>query len=425
MMKTTPSTPHVSSVAELQGLYGLFSFPEKLFQKIWARREFAEEHLKTVDGRSVTVSHPGKWNGLGGPDFLGAQLRIGGQAVAGDVEVHLREPDWAAHRHAEDRAYDNVVLHVVLFEPSAAWSMGAGGKRIPVVALLPLLHYGLEEYAADDAVEKLANRPLDHAREKLGALDGAELGALLKRHADERWTQKMGFARERIRRLGWQAACHHAVLEILGYRFNRAPMLSVATEFPLAMWAGGRVDPDQMFETRREQWSLQGVRPLNHPRLRLRQYADWMTARPDWPERLTNLAGALKLAAEKACVAETTSNAAGEGTPTRAVRKAVQLKTLRERLLDGLCGGTVGGSRFENLVCDGFLPLVAAEADTELSPLWQHWFAGDAPADRVRMLRDLGVFGGVIRPTAHGPIQGLLGWMLAQEGQVAPKSLSG
>ncbi len=419
VMNKTASTPDAQAVAELQGIYGLFLFPEKLLQKIWAKREFSEADLKTVDGRPVTVIHPGKWNGLGGPDFLGAHLKIGGRELAGDVEVHLREADWAVHRHAEDPAYDNVVLHVVLFEPAVACSVGAAGKRIPVVTLLPLLHYGLEEYAADDAVEKLANRPLDHAREKLGVFDAVALGALLKRHSDERWTQKAGFARERIRLLGWEAACHHAALEILGYRFNRAPMLSVATEFPLGMWVGGQVDPEQIFETRRMQWSLQGVRPLNHPRLRLRQYAVWVAARPDWPERLKNLAGALKAAADKVAGAEETSCLVGEGISVRAVRKAAQMKILRGQLLDGLCGGEVGGSRFENLVCDGFLPLLAAEANTVLRPLWYHWFAGDAPADRVRMLRGLGVFDGALQPAAHGPIQGLLGWMLAQERPIA------
>ena len=414
-MKQYAKIPGTPAVAEMQGIYGLFSFPEKLLQKIWSRQEFRERDLKTVDGRSVNVVLPGKWNGLGGPDFLGAHLKIGGQVVVGDVEVHLYESDWVAHRHADDSAYDNVVLHVVLFEPSVAWSVGVGGKRIPVVTLLPLLHYGLEEYAADDAVEKLANRPLNYAREKLGVFDAVELVALLKRYADERWVQKVGFARERIRCLGWGEACHHAALEILGYRFNRVPMLSVATEFPLGIWADKCVEPEQIFEMRREQWSLQGMRPRNHPKLRLRQYASWVAARPDWPTRLKNLADILKVAADKVAVAKEASCSVGEEISVRAVRKVVQLKVLRKRLLDELCGGAVGGSRFENLVCDGFLPLVAAETDTVSQSLWWHWFAGDAPTDRVRILRGLGVFDGASQPASHGPIQGLLGWMLAQE----------
>ena len=398
-----------SAVAEVQGLYGPFSFPELLLQKIWDRRDFSECDARTLDARTVVISHPGRWNRLGGPDFKNVRLRLDGQEITGDVEVHLREADWTAHRHAHDPAYDNVVLHVVLFPPVDAWTVGSQGKRIPVLVLLPLLHRGLEEYAAEDAVEALANRPLDHAHEALVAFEPAELNRLLRRHAVERWKQKVGFARERIRRLGWEGACHHAALEILGYRFNRAPMLAVATEYPLSAWRGGKLETVEIFEARRERWALQGVRPLNHPRLRLRQYAAWAAARPDWPERLREMTGVLKAAAE---------SAGGEST-TRVARKAARLTALRGRLADELCADAVTGSRFDNLVCDGFLPLLAADAvgDTGLGleALWREWFAGDAPADRVRLLRRLDVFGGAAKPSAHGPLQGLLGWMLERE----------
>jgi len=413
VMNKDAASSAMAAVAEVQGLYGPFSFPELLLQKIWDRRDFSEPDARTLDGRSVVVLHSGRWNRLGGPDFKNVRLRLDGQEITGDVEVHLRESDWTAHRHAQDPAYDNVVLHVVLFPPADAWTAGPQGKRIPVLVLLPLLHRGLEEYAAEDAVEALANRPLDHAHEALAALEGAELHQLLRRHASERWKQKVGFARERIRRLGWESACHHAALEILGYRFNRAPMLAVATEYPLTAWRDGKLETAEVFEARRGRWLLQGVRPFNHPRLRLRQYGSWVAERPDWPERLKVLGSVLR------STAVSVGASAAEGSTTRATRKAVKLTALRERLADELCADTVNGSRFDNLVCDGFLPLLAADAvgDTGfmLDALWRDWFAGDAPEDRMRLLRRLDVFCGAAKPSAHGPLQGLLGWMLARD----------
>src|SRR5690606_30693192 len=106
------------SVTEIQGLYGAFTFPEKLLQKIWLRGDFNRSVAATTDGRRVTILHPGKWNLLGGPDFKGARLRFDdGAEVQGDIEVHLHLGDWDAHRHASDPAYDQVVLHVILFPP--------------------------------------------------------------------------------------------------------------------------------------------------------------------------------------------------------------------------------------------------------------------------------------------------------------------
>src|SRR5688572_1170402 len=57
-----------SAVAEIQGLYGAFSFAEKLLQKIWLRGDFNRAGAVLSDGRRLKIVHPGKWNLLGGPD---------------------------------------------------------------------------------------------------------------------------------------------------------------------------------------------------------------------------------------------------------------------------------------------------------------------------------------------------------------------
>ncbi len=402
------------AVAEMQGLYGPFSFPEKLLQKIWLRGDFERAAAVTTDGRQVRVIHPGKWNLLGGPDFRGARLRLGdGPEITGDIELHLRAADWVAHAHAQDRNYDGVVLHVVLFPPEAGYvTRAASGAAIPVLALLPLLHHDLEEFAAEEAVERLAGRPAAEILEALAGLGESELAALLGAHAAARWRQKVHFARLRVTRLGWDAACHHAALEILGYRFNRAPMLQVAGRWPLSEWARGRVVPEEIFSAEGLAWSLQGVRPANHPRGRLRQYAAWTQVRPDWPSRLAGVADRLTAADEPA------PRLAGA---TRSVRHAHGFTARRVRLVEEICDEAVGGTRVDNLVCDGFLPLLAARSVPvcgDAGPLagwWYHWFPGDVPPFVVRGLRELGVFAGPARPAAHGAVQGLLGWLLERE----------
>lgn len=389
-------------VEEIQGLYGPFSFPEKLLQKIWLRGDFDPAPAVTTDGRRLQVLHPGKWNRLGGPDFHGARLRFGdGPEIRGDVELHLRAEDWAAHAHARDRAYDGVALHVVLFPPKPGHvTRGADGREIPVLALLPLLRHDIEEFAADEAVGQLAGRAAESIAEELGALGVAELAALLRAQAEARWRQKIHFARLRVERLGWEAACHHAALEILGYRFNRAPMLRVAGRWPLGEWARGAIEVDEVLSSEVGTWSVQGVRPANHPRTRLRQYAAWSRAQPDWPARL---------AALRVQETEVPVNG-GTGDIRRLHRFAARRKEFAE-----LCGGAVGGTRLDNLVCDGFLPLLAARPGRELTGRWFHWFPGDLPPQLVRELRRLGVFAGRAQPASHGAAQGLLGWLLVRE----------
>ena len=395
--------PPPGAVSEIQGLYGSFSFPEKLLQKIWLRGDFDRAGLVATDGRRVCVRHPGRWNLLGGPDFKDARLGFeGGPEITGDVELHLHADGWAAHGHAADRAYDGVVLHVVLFPPEPGHvTLGGDGSTIAVVVLLPLLHHDLEQFAAEEAVELLANRPASRIQEELATLPAAELAELLRRHAEQRWRQKVHFARVRVRRLGWTVACHHAALEILGYRFNRAPMLRIAAIWPLGAWVKIATDPEGFFAAEAGTWSLQGVRPSNHPRRRLRQYAAWVGVQPDWPARLLALAGTLP-----APVWE---------TATATVRRVGQFTRLRTAMAAEVGAATVGGTRLDNLVCDGFLPLLAAASGRDLGGIWYHWYPGDLPPVLPRALRGLGVFDGPAQPASHGAAQGLLGWLLERE----------
>lgn len=393
------------AVAEIQGLYGAFSFPEKLLQKIWWRGDFNREAAVTSDGRRVRIVDPGKWNLLGGPDFRAARFAIGDEReTTGDVEVHLRAGDWEAHGHARDRAYDAVALHVVLFPPEGRQvTRGGGGKEIPVLALLPLLHHDLEEYAAEEAVEALAGRESTAEIEALLELAPEARTALLQRHAEARWRQKVHFARLRINRLGWEGACHHTALEILGFRFNRAPMLRIAGRWPFAAWARGEVTPEVAHAAEADAWSVQGVRPANHPRTRLAQYNAWARQRSDWPTRALALNGELP-----------TPN---PGEATRVVRRRHQLTAWRKRIAADVCGDAIGGTRFDTWVCDGLLPLLAAQArNVERSAgLWTHWFPGDLPPAIVAALRRLGLFDGRTHPACHGGAQGFIGWRLARE----------
>jgi hypothetical protein len=93
----------------------------------------------------------------------------------------------------------------------------------------------------------------------------------------------------------------------------------------------------------------------------------------------------------------------------------VRLSAARESLQNTLCGGVIGGSRFDNLIGDAFLPLIEAEMGAALQAVWSGWYAGDAPESVVAVLRSLGVIGGAGRPVSQGPVQGLLGWMLERE----------
>ncbi|NMH88036.1 DUF2851 family protein [Flavivirga algicola] len=86
---------------------------EDFLHYIWKHKKIQINKLKTANGETIIVNTVGHHNLNSGPDFFNAQLTIGNQLWAGNVEIHLKSSDWFLHNHEKDKAYDNVILHVV------------------------------------------------------------------------------------------------------------------------------------------------------------------------------------------------------------------------------------------------------------------------------------------------------------------------
>ena len=85
---------------------------EDFLYYLWENRLIFGD-LATNQGLPVKVIDTGFRNTNSGPDFLEAKIKIGEQLWAGHVEIHVKTSDWNRHGHQHDKAYNNVVLHVV------------------------------------------------------------------------------------------------------------------------------------------------------------------------------------------------------------------------------------------------------------------------------------------------------------------------
>ncbi|WP_178984571.1 DUF2851 family protein [Winogradskyella helgolandensis] len=86
---------------------------EDFLHYIWKHKAFASSVLQTTKDEPISIANLGQHNHNAGPDFFNAQLSIGSQLWAGNVEIHIKSSDWYVHNHEVDKAYDNVILHVV------------------------------------------------------------------------------------------------------------------------------------------------------------------------------------------------------------------------------------------------------------------------------------------------------------------------
>lgn len=86
---------------------------EDFIHYIWLYKKFDFSSLTTQQGESISIIHSGNYLQMAGPDFFNAQLIIGNQKWAGNIEIHLKSSDWYLHQHENDDNYNNVILHVV------------------------------------------------------------------------------------------------------------------------------------------------------------------------------------------------------------------------------------------------------------------------------------------------------------------------
>lgn len=106
---------------------------EEFLHYLWRLRRFNPKDLHTTEGRPIEILSQGIHNHDSGPDFTNARIKIGDTTWAGNVEIHINASDWNIHAHQKNRAYDNVILHVVYEEDKPVHHIN--GQRIPCLEL--------------------------------------------------------------------------------------------------------------------------------------------------------------------------------------------------------------------------------------------------------------------------------------------------
>lgn len=106
---------------------------EQLLHYIWKYRLYRPSNLTTTQGDTLEIIDPGLENTDAGPDFFNAKIRINGTVWAGSVEIHQKASDWLAHGHSADKAYGNVILHVVETDDGTVFRQN--GEAIPQLVL--------------------------------------------------------------------------------------------------------------------------------------------------------------------------------------------------------------------------------------------------------------------------------------------------
>lgn len=202
---------------------------ESFLHFLWQFQYFSKANLQTVGGQPLQVIRPGLPNTDAGPDFSQARVAINHVEWAGSVEMHLRSSNWRQHRHQQDAAYENVVLHVVWHHDQAICH--PDGTEIPVLCLEPFTDLTLlENYRT--LLQNLASVPcapqFGRAKDihKRQALDKALMNRL----------QEKALVVNQLYQANshdWEETAYQVLARSMGFKINAEPMLALAQSLPL------------------------------------------------------------------------------------------------------------------------------------------------------------------------------------------------
>jgi hypothetical protein len=300
---------------------------ERLVQCVWYDQRLKLDSLQTADDRRVRVVFQGWWNLEAGPDFKHATIQIGDEPEhTGDIEVHLRAEDWDHHGHERDPHFNDVILHVVLWEAGSRHvPRTRAGQILPQVVLQHQLDAPLDQLHDEidlDAYPHNAGNHQGRCAQVIHSLPVESFAALLDAAGDERFATKVRRFSRWIHRVGPEQAFYEGWMEALGYKANKMAFRSLAQRVPLSEMAShrkhlaailfgvGNLLPTTIAKSRDAQmkrlwnawwklrpdfedkilpvasWRFHGVRPANHPHRRLGAAVALLKKHPNLMEKI-------------------------------------------------------------------------------------------------------------------------------------------
>ena len=257
---------------------------------------------RTTDGRKVEILSVGEHNRDAGPDYSHARVLIDDKEWVGNIEIHVSSSDWIKHRHHLDKAYDNVILHVVRTADKPVYN--TRGELVPQCEL---------QYPGDtDYLSGLfaAAKQMDSAVARIGCAEQLlhEPGLLTDGWRKTLLRKRLECKRASIMRLleitkgSWEHALYISLARNFGFHTNSLPFEQLAINTPLSylqkhrnslfqltallMGQAGLIDEQTMqkeYDFLRIKfdltpmdstiWKHARLRPQNSPELRIRQFA--------------------------------------------------------------------------------------------------------------------------------------------------------
>ena len=202
---------------------------EAFLHYLWQFQQFYKSNLHTIAGEKIVVLKTGILNTDSGPDFSHARLQINDIEWAGNVEIHINSSDWKIHKHQNDEAYNNVILHVVWENDQAITRQD--GSVIPTLELKPIADINL----LNKYQHLIDNQSLIPCKEHFSQVSSLSKIGILDKVLAKRLQQKAQIV-EQIHEQNkgdWEETAYQLLARNFGFKLNSETFLRLAQNLPL------------------------------------------------------------------------------------------------------------------------------------------------------------------------------------------------
>jgi len=209
------------------------SFKEELLHFIWKYKRFDHRDLKTSDDQSIHIVKYGMHNYGSGPDFHDGRVIINETKWAGNIEMHIKASDWHLHKHQTDKAYDNVILHVVYENDTKV--VNSKGHEIPTLELKGRIDAALIE----NYENIISNTKWIPCQDQISSVDSILVNQAIDNALIQRLTRKSEAVLQSLKFYNndWNKVFFEFLAIGLGAKINKKPFAHLARITPFDLVA--------------------------------------------------------------------------------------------------------------------------------------------------------------------------------------------
>jgi len=203
---------------------------ENYLHHLWKYKLLNLSDCKTECGEEIEILDFGFHNQDSGPDFYNGKVKIGNTVWVGNIEIHINSSDWKKHNHQIDKAYDNVILHVVYNHDSEVKT--TKGSIIPTFELKNRIDYTKYEEYERFIFNKI---PCFNSLENVSNII---ISNTVERNLIERLTNKSEEIKEVLvkNNTNWEQTFFQFICKSLGMKVNSIPMEELAQNTPVTLF---------------------------------------------------------------------------------------------------------------------------------------------------------------------------------------------